>query len=50
MIQRIYRPRLEGAGFTTFESIAKFSRRTPIIECINRIRATPNSAPRKHRT
>jgi DNA polymerase III epsilon subunit-like protein len=47
MFERIYRPRLEGAGLTTFESVAKFSRRSPVMECINLIRKTAKTPRRK---
>ncbi len=45
LFQRIYRPRLECAGLTTFKSIAEFSRRTPVMKCVDLIRNTANSAP-----
>ncbi len=45
MFERIYRPRLERAGLTTFESVAKFSRRTPVMECINLIQSAAKPSP-----
>jgi DNA polymerase III epsilon subunit-like protein len=45
MFCRIYRPRLERAGLNTFDSVADFSRRTPVAQCIDIIRRPGNSHP-----
>jgi DNA polymerase-3 subunit epsilon len=33
LFERVYRPRLEPAGFDTFDAIAAFARRTPVARC-----------------
>jgi len=33
LFQRVYQPRLESAGFNSFESIAAFAKRTPVAKC-----------------
>ena len=43
MFCNIYRPRLERAALTTFESVAGFSRQTPVAECIDIIRKASKS-------
>jgi DNA polymerase III epsilon subunit-like protein len=35
MFCKIYRPRLERAALTNFESVARFSRQTPVAQCID---------------
>jgi len=49
MIWNIYRPRLESAGLTTFDSVADFSRQTPVAECIDIIRQACKSTTRRTR-
>ncbi|MFZ2644318.1 MAG: YqaJ viral recombinase family protein [Verrucomicrobiia bacterium] len=39
MFQRVYKPRLELAGFDTFDSIAAFAKRTPVAKCLDLIRS-----------
>jgi DNA polymerase-3 subunit epsilon len=45
LFERIYRPKLQRAGLTTFESVAQFAKRTPIAECIALIRSAPRRIP-----
>ena len=49
LFQRVYRPRLESAGFETFDSIAAFTKRTPVAKCLdfirNGVKAPQPSAP-----
>jgi DNA polymerase III epsilon subunit-like protein len=49
MICNIYRPRLERAGLTSFDSVADFSRQTPVAECIDIIRQGGRSTSRRTR-
>jgi DNA polymerase III alpha subunit (gram-positive type) len=37
LFQKVYRPRLESAGFDTFESIAAFASRRPVKKCLELI-------------
>ncbi len=39
LFRKVYRPRLELAGFDTFESVADFAKRTPVAKCLDTIRA-----------
>lgn len=39
LFQRVYRPRLEPAGIETFDSIAAFTKRTPVAKCLDFIRS-----------
>ena len=39
LFQQVYKPRLEPAALDTFESIARFSKRTPVAKCRELIRA-----------
>jgi DNA polymerase-3 subunit epsilon len=37
LFEKVYGPRLTGAGITTFEAVAKFSTQTPVVECRRRV-------------
>jgi DNA polymerase III epsilon subunit-like protein len=39
LFQRVYRSRLEPAGFKTFDSIVAFTKRTPVAKCLDFIRS-----------
>ena len=39
LFHKVYRPRLESAGFSSFDTIAAFSRKTPVARCWDAIRA-----------
>ncbi len=41
---RVFRPRLEASGLETFESVADFSKRTPVAKCLCQIK-TPGAKP-----
>lgn len=43
LFQKVYRPRLESAGFETFDSIANFAKRTPVAKCLDMIRSGSKS-------
>lgn len=34
LFERVFRPRLEASGLVTFESIAEFSKKTPVAKCL----------------
>jgi DNA helicase-2/ATP-dependent DNA helicase PcrA len=38
LFERVYRPRLESAGFDTFGAVAAFARRTPVAKCLAVVR------------
>ena len=38
LFQQVFRPRLEPAGFDTFQSVAAFARRTPVAKCLELVR------------
>lgn len=38
LFSRVYRPRLESAGLTTFDAVARFTARTPVASCTDLIR------------
>jgi len=44
LFARVFRPRLEAGGLETFESIAEFSKRTPVAKCHCQIK-TPGAKP-----
>jgi len=44
LFQRVYRPRLELAGFDTFEEVAAFTKRTPVAKCSDIIRGASKTA------
>jgi DNA polymerase III epsilon subunit-like protein len=39
LFQQVFRARLEPAGITGFDAVARFSRRTPVARCIEELRA-----------
>jgi putative phage-type endonuclease len=47
LFQKVYRQRLESAGFDTFDSVAAFAKRTPVAKCLDIIRGAGMSAPEK---
>jgi putative phage-type endonuclease len=46
LFQRVYGPRLQSAGFDTFESVAAFAKRTPVAKCLDIIRGGTTTAPK----
>jgi len=42
---RVFRPRLEGTGLETFESVADFSKRTPVAKCLCQVKS-PGASPK----
>jgi DNA polymerase III epsilon subunit-like protein len=38
LFHKVYRPRLEPAGFSSFDTVAAFSRKTPVAKCWEAIR------------
>ena len=46
LFQRVYRPRLELAGFDTFESVAAFAKRTPVAKRLEVIRGASTTTPK----
>jgi DNA polymerase III epsilon subunit-like protein len=41
LFHKVYRPRLEPAGFCSFDTVAAFSRKTPLAKCWEAIRMAP---------
>lgn len=45
LFQKVYRQRLEPAGFTSFDQIAAFAKRTPVAKCLEAIRSALAPVP-----
>jgi len=45
LFHKVYRPRLEAAGICAFDTIADFSRKTPLAKCWEAVRMAPKMSP-----
>ena len=45
LFHKVYRPRLEPAGICAFDTIAAFSRKTPLAKCWEAVRMAPKMSP-----
>lgn len=46
LFERIFKPRLEAAGLKTFESIAEFSKKTPVAKCLAYVKSNSTKPSR----